>query len=159
MEIEFDVQIKARDLYDYMLRHTYSSVSGIMGTMVGILLIANFFMNGPFISVILGFIIIAYLPWTLLLKAQRQIAGNPAFQKPLHFKMTDEGVEISQGDAVQQQAWQDMYKAVSTRNSIILYTSKINASVFPKRDLEGKIPAIIEMISTHMPPKKVNIKA
>jgi len=159
MEIEFDVQIKARDLYDYMLRHTYSGLSGIIGTIVGIFLIANFFINGGFISVILGIVIIAYLPWTLLLKAQHQITSNPAFQKPLHFKMTEEGVEISQGETSQQQAWGDMYKAVSTHNSIILYTSKINASIFPKRDLGEKIPAIIEIISTHMPPNKVNIKA
>lgn len=159
MEIEFDVQIKARDLYDYMLRHTYSGLSGILGTIVGILLIVNFLVNGGFISVILGVIIIAYLPWTLLLKAQHQITANPTFQKPLHFKLTDTGVEISQGETTQQQAWPDMYKAVSTHNSIILYTSKINASIFPRRDLEEKTPAVIEIISTHMPPKKVNIKA
>lgn len=159
MEVEFDVQIKARDLYDYMLRHTYSGMSGILGTIVGFLLIMNFVMNGGFISAIMGVVIILYLPWTLLLKAQQQIAKNPAFKEPLHFKMTEEGVEISQGETAQQQAWNDMVKAVSTRNSIILYTSKVNASIFPKRDLEEKMPAIIEMISTHMSPKKVNIKA
>ncbi|MDD3206209.1 MAG: YcxB family protein [Lachnospiraceae bacterium] len=159
MEVEFDVKIKAGDLYDYMLRHTYSGLSGILGTIVGILLIANFVINGGFISAIIGVVVILYLPWTLFLKSQQQAAGNPAFKEPLHFKMTDAGVEISQGDAVQQQAWSDMVKAVSTQKSIILYTSKVNASIFPKRELGEKIPAIIEMISTHMPPNKVKIKA
>lgn len=158
MEVEFDVKIKAGDLYDYMLCHTYSGLAGIMGTIVGILLIANFFMNGGFISAIAGVVVVLYLPWTLFLKAQQQAKCTPAFKKPLHYKMTDKGIEISQGDEMQNQAWADMVKAISTRNSIIVYTSKINASIFPKRDLGEKAASVIEMISTHMPPQKVKIK-
>ena len=35
MEVEFDVKIDAGALYDYMLRHTYSSAAGILGTAGG----------------------------------------------------------------------------------------------------------------------------
>lgn len=159
MEVEFEVKIKAGDLYDYMLCHTYSGFAGILGTIVGILLVANFFMNGGFISAIAGVVVILYLPWTLFLKAQQQAKFTPAFKKPLHYKMTDEGIEISQDDQVQNQEWADIVKAISTRNSIIVYTSRINASIFPRRDLGEKAVSVIEMISTHMPPKKVKIKA
>lgn len=158
MEVEFDVKIRSGDLYDYMLFHTYSGFAGIFGTIVGILLVANFFMNGGFISAIAGAVIILYLPWTLFLKAQQQAQNTPAFKEPLHYKMTEEGVEISQGEEVQNQTWGDMLKAVSTRNSIIVYTSKVNASIFPRRDLGEKTTAVIEMISIHMPPQKVKIK-
>ncbi len=158
MEVEFDVKIKSGDLYDYMLFHTYSGFAGIFGTIVGILLVVNFFMNGGFISAIAGAVIILYLPWTLFLKAQQQANNTPAFKKPLHYRMTEEGIEISQGEEVQYQAWTDLLKAVSTRNSIIVYTSKVNASIFPRRDMGEKTVAVIEAISTHMPPQKVKIK-
>lgn len=158
MEVEFDVKIKTGDLYDYMLYHTYSGLAGIMGTIVGILLVASSFVNSSVISGIAGAVVILYLPWTLFLKAQKQAQFTPAFKKPLHYKMTDQGIEISQGDEVQNQAWADMVKAISTRNSIIVYTSKINAAIFPKRDLGEKTTAVIEMISTHMTPKKVKIR-
>lgn len=159
MEVEFDVQIKAGDLYDYMLRHTYTGLSGILGTLVGILLFLNYLINGGFISAIIGFVVVFYLPWTLFIKSQKQIAANPAFREKLHYKMTEEGVIISQGKLEEKQEWRNIVKAVSTQKSIILYTSKVNASIFPRRDLEDKIPYIVEMISTHMPANKVHIKA
>ena len=49
-------------------------------------------------------------------------------------------------------------KAVSTSKSIIVYTSAINATIFPKRELGDQKAALIQIISTHMPPSKVRIK-
>ena len=72
--------------------------------------------------------------------------------------MTEDGIEVSQNDEVQSQKWEDMYKAVSTFRSIIVYTSKVNASIFPKKDLGEKSSAVIQIISTHMPPNKVRIR-
>ena len=46
MELEFDVKITSGILYDYMLRHTYYSLSGLIGTIAGALLIVCFFMDG-----------------------------------------------------------------------------------------------------------------
>ncbi len=150
MELEFDVRITANVLYDYMLRHTYYSMSGLIGTIVGALMFVCF--------LIAGVVILGYLPWTLWIKSRRQMLGTPAFQKPLHYKMTEEGIEVSQDGEVQKQKWEDMDRAVSTQRSLIVYTSRVNASIFPKQDLGELTPGVIEMISTHMPPSKVKIK-
>ena len=80
------------------------------------------------------------------------------FQEPLHYLLDEEGLTVSQGEEEGNMAWTDMYKAVSTNKSIILYTSPVNATIFPKRDLGDKKMAVIEMISTHMPPAKVKIR-
>ena len=37
--IELEVKIDSKDLYDYMLRHTYNSASGIIGSCAGSLLL------------------------------------------------------------------------------------------------------------------------
>ena len=34
MEMEFDVKVTAGALYDYLLFHTYTSFSGMLGTLV-----------------------------------------------------------------------------------------------------------------------------
>ena len=73
--------------------------------------------------------------------------------------MTEEGVEVSQKGEVQSQKWEDMYRAVSTPKSIILYTSPVNASIFPKKDLGDKAMGVTQIISTHMAPKKVKIRS
>ena len=67
-------------------------------------------------------------------------------------------MEVSQGGEAQMQKWEDMHKAVSTQRSLIVYTSKVSASIFPKRDLGELAPQVIQMISTHMPPAKVKIR-
>lgn len=158
MEIEFDVKISANVLYDYMLRHTYSSLSGIMGTLVGALMLVLFASNRQPICLIIGVVILLYLPWTLFIKSRQQALDTPAFKKPLHYRLSDDGIEVSQDETVEQMGWDGMVKAVSTLNSIIVYTTPTNACIFPKKDLGDSRYKVIEIISTHMPPKKVKIR-
>ncbi|NLL80065.1 MAG: YcxB family protein [Clostridiales bacterium] len=159
MELEYNVKIDAAALYDYMMRHTYYSASGLLGTAVGALLVCCFFMGRGVLYLILGCVLLLYLPASLFLKAKKQAAMTPAFQEPLHYKMTDAGVEVSQGESQAFTGWEEMYRAVSTSRSIILYTSRVNAFIFPKRDLGEKLSPLIGMISTHMPPARVKIRA
>lgn len=159
MEVEFDVKVTPGVLYDYMLYHTYTSASGLIGAVVGALLVVAFFMGNSVLCLIAGIVILAYLPWTLFIKSRQQYLANPAFKNPLHYRLTEEGMEVSQNGEVQSQKWTEMHKAVSTPKSLIVYTSPVNASIFPKKDLGEKALLVIEAISTHMPPKKVKIRS
>lgn len=159
MELEFDVKINAKILYDYMLHHTYSSFQGVLGTAVGALMIVGFAATEYVIWLIGGVVLIAYLPWSLFLKSRQQMVRTPAFQQPLHYKITQEGVEISQGEIKEFQEWRSMFKATSTSKSIILYTSSVNASIFPREDLKEKQVLLLEMISQNMPANRVKIKS
>ena len=157
--VELDVKIEAGDLYDYMLMHTYSSASGVLGSAVGALLILLALGTQRWAFIVLGIILLLYLPWTLFIKSRRQVLTNPSFQKPLHYILDDVGITISQDEDSVQYPWEELYKAVSTGRSIIVYTSKVNATIFPKKQMEDKRAGVIEMISTHMPPNKVKIRS
>lgn len=158
MEIEFDVKMTSGDLYDYMLHHTYGSMSGLIGAVAGALMVVAGFSGAGVLCIIAGIVILLYLPVTLFLKSKQQFLANPAFKQPLHYKLTEEGIEVSQGEEVQSQKWEDMYKAVSTTKSLVIYTTAVNAAIFPRRDLGEQLSAVIEIISKHMPPKKVKIR-
>ena len=158
MEVEFDVKMTSGDLYDYMLHHTYGSMSGLIGAVAGALMVVAGFSGAGVLCIIAGIVILLYLPVTLFLKSKQQFLANPAFKQPLHYKLTEEGIEVSQGEEVQSQKWEDMYKAVSTTKSLVIYTTAVNAAIFPRRDLGEQLPAVIEIISKHMPPKKVKIR-
>lgn len=159
MELDLDIQITANSLYDYQLRHTYTSFQGILGAVAGLFLIALFlFMGQSPIFLVMGLVVEAYLPITLFLSAKKQFISTPVFKKPIHYHFDDTGMTVSQDDASETQEWDVMFKAVSTPSSIILYTSRRNASIFPKKDLGDQKSALIEMISTHMSPKKVKIR-
>lgn len=158
MELEFDVKMTPVAMYDYLMHHTYSGMSGIIGAIAGAFCIMIFLANRYVIYLIAGVVILAYLPIALLLRAHQQVQGTPVFKKPLHYKLTEEGISVSQDDSEEMQSWEACFKAVSTRSSIILYTSKTTASIFPKKDLGEKKEALIRIISTHMPPSKVKIR-
>ncbi|EOS76567.1 hypothetical protein C819_01839 [Lachnospiraceae bacterium 10-1] len=158
MEVEFDVKITPGVLYDYMLYHTYTSASGLIGAVTGALLVVAFFMGSGVLCLIAGIVILAYLPWTLFVKSRQQYLANSAFKESLHYRLTEEGMEVSQKGEAQSQKWEEMHKAVSTPRSLIIYTSPVNASIFPRKDLGEKAPLVIEIISTHMSPKKVKIR-
>ncbi|MBO4336816.1 MAG: YcxB family protein [Lachnospiraceae bacterium] len=145
-------------LYDYMLKHTYSTPFGLVATLLGIMSLFFFAKGAGVLYLIMGILVILYLPWNLFISARRQALTNDSFKKPLHYIFADDGIYISQGDVLQMQKWEDMVKAVSTSKSIVVYTSKVNASVLPRKDLGDNVSTVIEIISTHMPPKKVHIR-
>ncbi|HKM33416.1 MAG TPA: YcxB family protein [Lachnospiraceae bacterium] len=156
--IEFDVHMNSGDLYDYMLKNTYNSFSGLFGSLVGALMIvAGIYVKRPFMLTA-GVILLIYLPWTLFIKSKQQALNSPAFKEPLHYVLDDEGIHVSQKDTVKIQKWDDIVKAVSTGRSLIVYTSPMNAFIFPKRDLGDYTSQVIQVISTHLPAKKVKIK-
>lgn len=157
--LNLTVKIEAGDLYDYLLMHSYNSPAGIVGSTFGALLILFALGTRQWIFIVLGVVMLLYLPWTLFIKSRQQILKNPGFQEPLHYTLNEEGLTISQGEEEAMMAWGDMHKAVSTGRSIILYTSRTNATLFPKRQLGDQKAAVIEMISTHMPPAKVKIRS
>lgn len=156
--VELDIKIGAGDLYDYMLMHNYNSPAGIMGSVVGAVMLMVGLAKSHWIMLIAGVILLLYLPWTLFVKSRQQILNNPVFKQPLHYVLDENGITISQGETSTSQAWEDMVKAVSTTKSIIIYTGRVNATIFPKSQMGDKKAAVIEIISTHMPPKKVKIK-
>lgn len=157
--VETDIQVTAADLYDYVLMHTYHGTSGIIGSTAGALFVVAGFLAQKWLLVIAGLVILLYLPITLYTKSKLQWSANEAFQKPLHYVLDDEGVTVSQGEVSESQSWEGMVKAVSTPRSIILYTSGRSASIFPKAQLGDQKDALIEVISTHMPPQKVKIRS
>ena len=155
--MEFDVQIKSGDLYDYMMKHTYNSPAGLLGSVVGALMVVVGLAKMYVLFIVLGAVLLLYLPYTLFIKSKRQ-SLNPVFQKPLHYRVDEEGITVSQGEVSETQKWENIYKAISTSKSIIVYTSKVNAWIFPKRELGDETMGLIQMIVTHMDASKVKIR-
>ena len=155
--MEFDVQIKSGDLYDYMMKHTYNSPAGLLGSVVGALMVVVGLAKMYVLFIVLGAVLLLYLPYTLFIKSKRQ-SLNPVFQKPLHYRVDEDGITVSQGEVSETQKWENIYKAISTSKSIIVYTSKVNAWIFPKRELGDETMGLIQMIVTHMDASKVKIR-
>lgn len=158
MRLEFDVNMTTSALYDYNMHHTYTSSAGIIGTAFGALLLVLYMSNMQPAFLVAGVVVILYSPIALYMSAAKQVKLNPMYKKPLHYVMDDAGVTVSQDDNEVTVEWSQIYKATSTNQSLILYTGKTNAWVFPKKELGERRYDVIEAISTHVEPAKVKIK-
>lgn len=165
MNVKFDVKMTPNAMFDFMLYTSYTSFSGIAGVIFGgIVLILGIrqIMFGAYNMAATFFLFAAIFlignPINMWTRSKEQVKRSPMFQKPITYELTEEGVKISQDDQSTLNEWKDFYKAVSTNRSVILYVTKIRALIFPKESLGEEYAAVVQMISTHMPPKKVKIR-
>jgi len=159
--VETDIKLTVGDLYDYNLRHSYTQISTLLATAVGIAGVAvGIYWRQQYwiMMIVIGALLILYMPITLLVKSSQTFALSPAMKKPVHYVLNDEGITVSQDGQSQTLAWSGVHKAVSTGRSIIIYTSKNSASVFPKRQVGEALPVLIQTISSNIDPKKNKIK-
>ena len=155
-----DIEMSTAVLYDYLVHHAYSGTAGILGTCAGALGIMFFIKSGgtAYIYLILGLVIIFYLPVKLRLQAAKTMQLNSAYKAPLHYVLDENGITVSQNEETQTIAWDKCIKAVSTKQSIAVYTGKNNASLFPRKQLGDNLPAFVAVLAENMEPGKVRIR-
>lgn len=156
--IECDVKIGKADLYDYNLKYTYSQFINILAEIIGVLAVAYGIYSANYPLAVIGAVVVVYLPITLWMRSAQVAALSPAFKEPLHYRLDDEGLTISQGENEETIKWENCVKAVSTTRSVLVFTSRTTATIFPRKQLGDKIPLVIQCISRNMSPDKVNIK-
>ncbi|MDY5845419.1 MAG: YcxB family protein [Bariatricus sp.] len=165
MTIKFDVKMTEKAMFDFMLHTAYTSLNGIVGVILGgitLYLGIRQTMNGVYPAAATFFLIAAFFligtPINMKTKSAEQVKKSPMFQKPITYELTEEGIKISQDEQSTVNEWNNFQKAVSTNTSIILYVTKVRALIFPRESLGEQYEAAVKMISTHMPPRKVNIR-
>ncbi|MBP8969700.1 MAG: YcxB family protein [Lachnospiraceae bacterium] len=156
--IECDVKIGKADLYDYNLKYTYSKFINILAEIVGFVAVVYGIYGGNYPLAIIGLLVVVYLPVTLWIRSAQVAALSPAFKNPLHYRLDDEGLTVSQGENEETISWGDCVKAVSTSRSVLVFTSRTGATIFPRNQLGDKMSLIIQCISQNMSSDKVNIK-
>lgn len=156
--VELEIKIGAGDLYDFMLMHHYHKAGTLIANVIGALAIVIGVATEFWILVILGAMMLLYLPWVLFLKSRQQVILSPFFREKLKYTLDETGISVEQGENKEHQDWDAMVKAVSTTRSIIVYTSEINATILPRSQMGDKAAFVVEMISKNMPADKVKIR-
>lgn len=152
--MEFEAKMTAGILFRFLLRQNYRSISGWAGLFLGFGMIAFYFYNGNILLIGLGVFTLVYPPWSFFIKSKKQMLLNPAFKNPLHYQIDDEGIKVSQGDALDVVKWEELFKVVFTKQNIIIHTSPMNAWILPLADLGDHAGKLTEMIQAKMPAAK-----
>ena len=165
MSVKFQVQMTDKYMYDFMLYHNYTHVSGLMSAIAGVLCFAVFLtkttngdMGAGVVWLMCAILFLVINPQNMKSRAKMQVKNTPMFQKPLEYELNDEGIVVRQDEAEAVTPWDEISKAVSTSKSVILYLGRVRALIFPKECMGGQYEEVLKMIHTHMPPRKVRIR-
>lgn len=144
MEIKATVQLTKKQLFEFLIRHSYFTFSGMIGLILSIMALGGFFLmlgvegaSGTYLGALLvtGLLFTVVQPIMILQNAKKQ---SKVYEKyALNYTITAEGIHVTQDDAEGQNGWGEVIKIVSTKRLIIMYTSKVHAYVIP-RDAIGE---------------------
>ncbi len=138
-EIEFDIRLTANELFAFSMRHAYSGVSGIAGLFISIASLCicaacyrsldNFTIAALILA---GLLFTVIQPAMLYFKSKRQVKANKSINDMLHYRFSEDGIEVSQGEQRADVKWHEIRKKVVAKNGMYLYTSPVRAFIFPK---------------------------
>ncbi len=143
--VEFTVNMKTIDLFEFLYINSYSGFRGVINYGFSVIaIVALIFGYGDALYSKIALIVLALLftvinPLLLLFKAWRQTKMNPGFSKPVKYTFDADGITLSQGEETQNAPWEIVLLAKETLMSIILFTGNNNATILPKRFIGDSI--------------------
>lgn len=151
--IELNIKLKTKHMYEFQMRHSYLTRTGIISLLVSIFamvyLLATFKSNDYFTNLLL---ILAALMFTVIYPVQmlsrsfNLVKLSPVLSKPLKYTFTEEGILVSQDDDDALLPWENIVKVIETKNLILVYSSPKNGYILPKAQYEEKCENVKEMI-------------
>ena len=154
-KISFQVKIGVKDLYHFLMSYNYKSFGGIFGLFISVVclvyLAISFQDNSSganLLFLFLGLLFTVIQPFMLFQKAAQQATTSPAFREPLEYELNEDGVVIRQKSEEVPVSWDAIVKIVEDKKQILIYTSRVNACIWPKEQFEDQVEEVKEMISS-----------
>ncbi len=143
-------------LTNFMVTSYYRRFSGIFSILLGLAGIGMavreiFFREHMDVPGLAAYVIIALLclvfnPVTLVSRAKKQLETSPSYQQPVEYTLLPEMMVVSQGEEHLEIGWELIYKIRMTGKMVAIYTSKVNAFVWPLSELGDEKSAILSRV-------------
>lgn len=163
--LKFSVKIGGDDMVNFVLRHSYSGISGWGGVVLSIAaiiyLIVSFSsldMVGRAALALIGILFTVVNPLMLIYKARRQVKSNRMFDIPIEYTLSDDVLVIEQGEEQLTVPWENIRLVKDTKRSLIVYVTKIRAFIWPKSQIAGQYDEITKTLLDKMGSARVRLK-
>ncbi len=164
MKIEFDVKLETKDLYAFNMAQAYKGMQGLISILFPALIFGytiynwnNADVTDSLVNIGIGLILLIYMPISLLLRSARIVKTGEVLSKPLHYVVTEESIEVSQGEDEAILEWGSIYRLTAGNKRILIYTNRINAYIIPKAQMDGQSEAFVALAQRKL--DKYRIKA
>lgn len=163
--MEFDIQLKEKDLYRFNLYQTYRGNQGIVSlilAVLGIVMGVTSFNGGNMgygiMYLAFSVIIVLYIPLALKARVKATLKKNQVLAGVLHYAFSDNGVLVKSGEDSGELPWKQIYKMVSTKHNVLIYSGRLNAYVLPKDQLGDSYQELKAFAEAHLEKHRVNLK-
>jgi hypothetical protein len=152
MNVEFDVQLTAKDLYRFNMRQSYTTSQGPISIVIALIV---FFMAGVTINkgaygygllyIGIGILFLIYIPITLYLRSKQTIKNNQVLAGVLHYMVSEKGIEVTQDGEHGLLEWKMIYKMIATKRQVLIYSNRVNAYIIPKEQLGENYDMLVKL--------------
>lgn len=164
-EIKIDVKMKAEDIYNFLMFHTYTKISGMLSAVLGLVMFGILIYNykdasqgESLVYFIFGLFFLIFNPINFYIRARKQVKTNPAYKEAIIYIFSKEGITTKQNEKSVMLKWSDIKKVVSTGKSIIIYISNVRASIIPVKAIGENYDVLIDMLQQNVEPAKYRMK-
>lgn len=163
--VSFSAKLTEQDLYRFNLYHTYTTSQGWISIFFGILIpvvaiLVRDRLDTPIFILyfVVGIAMLVYFPLTLRIRSRAQLSSSEALQQEIDYRLTESGIFVHIGDESAQLPWDAVYKAVTARGELMIFSSRVNAYIIPLEQIADKYDRIRSVMLLHLPDHRVHMK-
>lgn len=165
MKVAFDVNLERTHIFKFNMYQAYRSMQGIFSLGVPIIIFIRLYlkyqemgMDQILIHFGLGLLFLIYVPVSLWLGAKKALDKNSVLASTLHFEFTKNNICVTQGADKAEFKWENIYKMVSTKDLVLIYTNRINAYVIPKLQIGMDYIELAKLANTQLDKSRVHLR-
>lgn len=164
--MNFETKINTKELFSFLLKHNYAGFTGKSGLIISAAALFLFVRGIPtwegnemqmVLLAALALLFTVINPILLYTKAKKQILTNQAYKKGVKYQLNDTGIHVTIGEQEGEVPWNNIIRIEETKEVYILYTTRVNAFLWSKRELGSKQQEAISYVLNHVDAKMVRI--
>lgn len=165
MKVEFDVNLKPDDIFNFNFYQIYRGMQGVVSLVLSAFVFAMGFVRyeevglpQTILTFAIGILFLVYIPCSLKLRSKTSFEKNEVLSKPLHFTMTEKCIEVTQGEDSGQLPWDRIYKMITTKKYLYIYSARIYAYIVPLDQIENQYDKIKELATKQLETYRIKMK-
>ncbi|NNJ28418.1 YcxB family protein [Lacrimispora defluvii] len=164
--MKIEVAMRAEHIYDLLLFHTYSRLSGFLVNVLGLAVIVaggillstdRIGVENALLYVGAGFLFLSCTPLSLYLKSRKMIAA-PCYKERTVYTFFDYGFSTQNVGAENSYSWSQVEKAVSTPKDIVFYVNEGEVLILPKESFHDYFMPVMKLIAENLTRDKIYIR-
>lgn len=163
--IKFSVKVHEKDMVDFVMHHSYSSISGWIGVVLSVAAIIYLIVGfNQFDNLVRGALIVIGLLFTVInpimlyFKAKKQVRVNKMFENPVDYILNEKYLVIEQNQEQLAMPWENLYIVKETGRSLIVYVTRMRAFIWSKEQLGSLQEEIKSTLLDKMGSARVRLK-